>query len=113
MKNALKKWYNYFYMVGGIALLVAGGVIPHFLAGPEAWPVKYICYFMMFGGVVFLGGGFIAQDLYRGYVRHKINDWDNKLEDKYINKAWSIFFPFFSSGLVTFLVGLIFYLFIK
>ena len=40
-------------------------------------------------------------------------DWDNKLPDDIINKAWSIYFPFFTSGLLSFAIGLISYLIIK
>lgn len=100
-------------MLAALAVLGAGGLVPYFVTKGVQWPKNYVCYFLIFGGIVFVLGGFIAQDLYRGWKRHKLNDWDNKLPEEIINKAWSIYFPFFTSGLLSFAIGLIAYLIIK
>lgn len=114
MKNALKKWYNYVYAVLGIAFLVGVSLTLHFLLGDaRGWPIKHSWYLMIFGGITFVMGGFIAQDLYRGFQRKKLHDWDNPLPKEIVDKAWSIFFPFLSSGLLTFLAGLIAFLITK
>lgn len=113
MIKAVKTWYNYLIAVGILALLVAGGILPYYLVGPEKWPAAYICYFLLLAGVIVLGVGFIVQDLYRGVIRKRINDWDNKLDDKYLNVAWAIFYPMLVSGLLSILGGLISYIFIK
>ncbi len=113
MIKAIKTWYNYLIAIGILAILVTGGVLPYYLAGSDKWPVAYISYFLLLAGVIVLGVGFIVQDLYKGVIRKRINDWDNKLEDKYLNVAWAIFYPMLVSGLLSIFGGLIFYVFIK
>ncbi len=113
MKNAAKFWLNYLFAFFGIAILVGTGILIYKVIGEPEWPLRYTFFFMMFGGVVFIGIGFISQDLYRGWKRHKLHDWDNPLPEEVINKAWSIFYPLLTSGLLTFLAGLIAYLFTK
>lgn len=113
MKNASKKWYNYLFVLLIDAILALGAILPNVIGGDEIWPKKYCCYFLLFAGVVVIGIGFIIQDIYRGVIRHRINDWDNKLEDKYVNKAWSIFYPLLVSGGISIIVGIISNIFVK
>lgn len=113
MKNAIKKWYNYIFALLGIAFLVGLALGLFFTIGEPNWPLKYSFFFMIFGGVTFVLVGFIIQDLFRGWNRHKLHDWDNPLPDEIVNKAWAIYFPLFSSGLLTFLAGLIAFLITK
>ena len=113
MNNAAKKWYSYVFMVFGLAVLAASALVPYFLTNGESWPKKYVCYMLIFGGVAFVLLSFIAQDLYRGWKRHKLHDWDNPLPEEIVNKAWLFFYPFLTSGLISFVVGVITYLIIK
>lgn len=114
MKYAAKKWYNYIYIVLGIGILLGISLGLHYLLGDaRGWPIKYSWFLMIFGGITFVMGGFIAQDLYRGWNRKKLHDWDNPLPDEIHNKAWMIFYPFLCSGLVSFFVGLIAFLITK
>ncbi|MBQ0008816.1 MAG: hypothetical protein KBS97_00830 [Firmicutes bacterium] len=114
MKNASKKWYNYIFAALGIAFLVGVSLGLYFTLGDQkGWPLKYSWFLMIFGGITFVMVGFIIQDLYRGWKRHKLHDWDNPLPDEVVNKAWSIFFPLLTSGILTFLAGLIAFLITK
>ena len=113
MKNAVKKWYNYLFILLGVGILIGVGLAVFYLVGEPNWPLKYSWYFMIFAGVFCSLVGFIIQDLYRGWKRHKMHDWDNPLPDDIINKAWSILFPLLTTGVLTFLVGLIAYLITK
>ena len=56
---------------------------------------------------------FSAQDIYRAVIRHKINDWDNELDDKYKNKAWAIYYPLFISGIILIVSALLLNFFLK
>lgn len=113
MKNALKKWYNYLLALVGVAFLVGLSISFYFIIGQPDWPLRYTWFFMIFGGITFVLVGFVIQDLYRGWKRHKLHDWDNNLPEEIVNKAWRIYFPLFASGIVTFLVGLIAFLITK
>lgn len=108
MKYSFSKWYNYLFALALCLIPTGVGVIPFFVNNnPKIWPINFVFYAILFGGVVLLGIGFIWQDIYRGLTRKKINDWDNKLDQKYLDKAWSIFMPFFLSGCLCILVGLV------
>lgn len=114
MKNAFSKFYN--YLLGILAFLIPaliGFLCWKFISNDSTWPLVFIGYTMMFGGVVLVGGGFIVQDVYRAVIRKRINDWDNKLDKKYIDKAWAIYFPMFFGGSLSILAGFIFYLFVR
>ena len=114
MKNAFKKWYTYLFMVGliGVAALIA--TIPFFaINDPKAWPKVFISYTLLLAGVIYLGGGFIGQDIYRAFKRKETKNWDYPLEQKYVNKAWLIYMPFFLGGFVLLISGLVSYLFLK
>ena len=113
MKHAAKNWLNYLFSVLGIILLVGTAILIFEVIGEPDWSLMYSFYFMIFGGIFFVGVGFIAQDLYRGWKRHKLNDWDNPLPQEIVNKAWDIFFSFLTSGFLTFLAGLIAFLLTK
>ena len=113
MKNASKKWWNYLLVAVGVGILVGLGLTFFYTIGEPNWPLKYSWFFMIFGGVFFALVGFIIQDLYRGWKRHKLHDWDNPLPDEIVNKAWSILFPLLFSGIISFLVGLIAFLLTK
>lgn len=75
--------------------------------------MRFINYSFLFAGVVLLGVGFISQDLFRGYHRHKINDWDNDLPIEIKNKAWNIFMPFLVTAVLSIAAGAILCIFIK
>ena len=114
MKKALCKWYNYLFALLLVILAEAIGVIPYFaINNSDVWPRVYISYISLFSAVVYLGGGFIAQDIYRGVIRKKTNNWDFPLEDVYLERAWNIYLPFFLGGFTLLLTGLISYLFLK
>lgn len=114
MKKSFCTWYNYLFALVGVGLVCAGSLIPYFAFNDlSKYPQRYICYGFLFGGVVLVGVGFIWQDLFRGWSRHKINDWDNKLPDEILNKAWSIFMPFLVGGIISLLCGAIMCIFIK
>ena len=113
MKHAAKNWLNYLFAFFGILIIVTPAIIVYKVIGEPEWPLRYTFFFMIFGGIVFAGLGFIIQDLYRGWKRHKLNDWDNPLPDEIVNKAWDIFFPLLTSGFLTFLAGLIAFLITK
>lgn len=108
MKNSFKKWYNYIFALALSVIPVEVGIIPYFaINDAKIWPLNFVYYAILFGGVVLLGIGFVWQDVYRGLTRKKIGDWDNKLDQKYINNAWAIFMPFFLSGCMCIAAGLI------
>ena len=106
MKNAFSKWYNYLLALFGDGLVTLIALLIYFLTNNETlFPKRYIAYVFLFAGVVLIGVGFIIQDVYRGITRHKINDWDNPLEEKYLNKAWAIFMPMFVAGILSIIAG--------
>lgn len=106
MKNAFAKWYNYVFALLGDGIVTLVALLIYFLFNDETkFPKQYISYTYLFSGVVLVGIGFIVQDLYRGYVRHKLNQWDGSLDDQYLDKAWSIFCPFLVSGILSVIVG--------
>lgn len=113
MKNAAKKWYNYLIALGIVGILFGCAYTPFKVSNGSDWPAKYVCYFMVFSGIVIAGVGFIVQDIYRAVIRHRINDWDNKLDESYLNKAWAIFYPMLTGGILTFVIGVISNLFVK
>lgn len=113
MKNASRKWYNYIFALILLGLVFCGSYLPYKFTNGEGWPLKYVCYCVFFSGVALLLVGFIIQDIYRALIRKKINDWDNKLDQKYIDKAWAIFYPMFVSGLISVVVGIFINLFLK
>lgn len=108
MKHAFTRWYNYLFTLALCVFPTTVGLIPYFINnGNKNWPINYVAYSIIFGGVVLFGIGFIWQDIYRGLTRKKINDWDNKLDQKYLDNAWAIFMPFFLSGCICVVAGLI------
>ena len=114
MKNAFTKWYSYVFAFLLIIVVEAIAVIPYFIIRDTGvWSLVYISYVSLFGAVVYIGGGFIAQDIYRAIQRKKTNNWDYPLEDKYLNMAWRIYLPFLLSGAILLLFGLISYLFFR
>lgn len=114
MKKALCKWYNYLIAFGLVCLVAIVAIIPYFVINnPEIWPRVYISYISLFSAVIYAGGGFIAQDIYRGVIRKKTNNWDFPLEDQYIETAWRIYLPLLLATAILLLSGLISYLFLK
>lgn len=113
MKTAAKKWYNYAFIVLVLGIIFCAAYLPYVFTHGVEWPAKYVRYSVFFYGVGILLIGFIIQDIYRATVRHKINDWDNKLDQKYIDKAWAIYYPLFVSGLTATIVGLAINLILK
>ena len=113
MKKAAKHWFNYLFAFFGVLLVAGTGILLYFVIGEPDWPLLYSFFFMIFGGIILAGGGFIIQDLYRGWNRHKLHNWDNPLPENIIDKAWNVFFPFLTSGLFCFAVGLIAFLIAK
>lgn len=114
MKKSYCTWYNYLFVLAGLVITCAACLIPYFvIRNPEIFPAKYINYSFLFAGVVLFGVGFIWQDLYRGWVRHKTNEWSEELPQDIKNKAWAIFMPFFTTGIISVLVGAILCIFIK
>lgn len=114
MKKSYCTWYNYLFVLAGLGIVVAANLIPYFaINNPNQYPTRFICYGFLFAGVVLFGVGFIWQDLFRGWQRHKIKDWDNELPQEIKDKAWSIFMPFFTSGIISLLAGAIMCIFIK
>ena len=114
MKNALCKWYNYLIAVGLIGVVAIVAIVPYFaIKDPNIWPRVYISYVSLFSAVIYVGGGFIAQDIYRAFQRKKTKNWDYPLEQKYIDKAWLIFLPFLLAAVVLLISGLITYPFFR
>lgn len=114
MKKALCKWYNYLIALGLVGLAAIVAIVPYFaINNSEIWPKVYISYISLFSAVIYAGGGFIAQDIYRGVIRKKTNNWDFPLEDKYIETAWRIYLPLLLAAAILLLSGLISYLFLK
>ena len=114
MKNALKKWYTYLFVVALVGISATVAVVPFFaLNDSNVWPKVYISYVCLLSGVIYLGGGFIGQDIYRAFKRKETKNWDYPLEQKHINMAWLIYMPFFIAGFVLLIAGLISYLILK
>ncbi len=106
MKKAFLKWYNYLFALLGDGLVTGVALLIYFLINDESkFPKQYISYTFLFSGVVLIGVGFIIQDLYRGFIRHKLNQWDGPLDEEYINKAWSIFCPMLVAGVLSIIAG--------
>lgn len=114
MKKAFSKWYTYVAMILLVIVAAMVAIIPFFaLKDPNVWPRVYISYVLLFSGVIYIGGGFIAQDIYRAIQRKKTNNWDFPLEDEYIETAWKIYLPFLLAGFALLLGGLISYPFLR
>ena len=114
MIKQLKKWYNYVFAFILIIIVEAIAIIPHFVINDSSiWPKVYISYISLLAAVIYAGGGFIAQDIYRGIKRKETKNWDFPLEDKYIETAWRIYLPFLLAGITLLLGGLISYPFLK
>lgn len=114
MKKALGNWYTYVITFGLVVLAASIGIIPYFgVRNPEIWPKVYISYICLFSAVIYVGGGFIAQDIYRAVIRKRTNNWDFPLEDNYLETAWKIYLPLLLAGAALLLGGLISYLFLK
>ena len=108
MKKAFKTWYNYIIAIGIAALITAGVIIPYFVIADSAkYKLASAAYLYIFIGIVVLGLGFIIQDLYRAGVRHKTKNWNNPLEEKDLNTAWSIFCPALLGGGTAIIAGAI------
>lgn len=107
MKNAAKKWWNYLIILAIVGIIFISGYLPFKNLSDEVWPFNYMVYFFIFAGIAVALIGFIAQDIYRGVIRHRINDWDNNLDKSYLDKAWLIFFPLLFSGLIVFISGIV------
>ena len=114
MKKAFQKWYTYLIAFGLIALASMVAIIPYFALNDEsAWPRVYISFMSLFIAVVYIGGGFIVQDIYRATIRKKTNNWDFPLEDIYLEKAWTIYLPLLLAGIVLLISGLISFIFLR
>ena len=114
MKKAFCKWLNYVYVLLLVIIVEVIAVVPYLvISDSKVWPAVYISYISLFSAVVYAGGGFIAQDIYRAIQRKKTNNWDFPLEDIYIEKAWSIYMPFLLAGLVLLISGLISFIFLN
>lgn len=114
MKKSFCTWYNYLFVLLGLGVTACACLIPYFIINDTtSFPMTFINYSFLFAGVVLFGIGFIWQDLYRGYIRHKINDWDNELPQEFKDKAWNIFMPFLLSGIISIIVGAIMCIFVK
>lgn len=113
MKKAAKFWLNYLFAFFGVLLVIGTGILLYYVIGEPDWPLINSFLFMIFGGILLVGIGFIIQDLYRGWNRHKLHDWDNPLPENIVDRAWNIFYPFLTSGLLSFFVGLIAFLIAK
>lgn len=108
MKKAFTTWYNYIFTIIGLGIVSTVAIVPYFgLNDSTKWPTSYISYVYLFGGVILFGVGFIWQDLYRGLIRKRINNWETNLPQEYVDKAWRIFHPFFTSGILSVLTGII------
>lgn len=113
MKNAITKWFNYLIGLGLIGIVLIVALVPYFaIDNKEIWPKVFISYVCLFSAVVYIGGGFITQDIYRAFQRKKTKNWDYPLEQVYVNQAWRIFFPFLFAGIVLLIAGLISYPFL-
>ena len=106
MKNAFSKWYNYPLALVGDAIVTGIALLIYFMINDETvFPKQYIAYTFLFAGVVLVGTGFIIQDLYRGWQRHKLNQWDGPLDKQYVDKAWMIFCPMLIAGVLSIIAG--------
>ncbi len=111
MKKAFTKWYNYLLALGLCALAVGISLAIYFIINnQDKWPAIYISYVLLFSGVIYIGGGFISQDIYRGIKRKQTKNWDYPLEQKFLDVAWRIFMPFLVSGVLLLISGLITFL---
>ena len=114
MIKQLKKWYNYVFALILVAIVEAVAIIPYFAINDASfWPKVYISYISLLAAVIYAGGGFIAQDIYRATKRKETKNWDFPLDDEYIETAWRIYLPFLLAGVILLLGGLISYLFLK
>ena len=114
MKKALSKWYNYLYAMLLDAIVACVALIPYFaINDSNVWPKVYISYVALLSGVIYAGGGFIIQDIYRAFKRKETKNWDYPLEDKYVDMALRIYFPILLAGVISILAGLISYLFLR
>ena len=111
MKSAFTKWYNYLFALALSALSAGIALILCFaIHNSSVFPLVYISYVMLFSAVIYIGGGFIWQDIYRATKRKETKNWDYPLEQKYIDVAWRIFMPFLTSGAILLISGLVTYL---
>ena len=106
MKNAASKWYNYVIALVGLGIIAAIAIIPYFAySDSENWPLGYIKNVFLFAGVVVFFIGFVIQDIFRARARHATKNWADKLPKETTDKAWAIFFPFFSIGILSVIAG--------
>lgn len=114
MKKSYCTWYNYLFVLLGLGITFAACLVPYYLINnASTFPARYIDCSFLFAGVILVGVGFIWQDLFRGWTRHKMNDWDNELPQEIKDKAWGIFMPFFTTGILSIIIGGILCIFIK
>ncbi len=114
MKKSLTKWYTYLIAFGAVVIAFLASFLPYLGFNDEkTFPRVYIAYTLLLIGVIYIGGGFISQDIYRAICRKKTNNWDYPLEDIYLNKAWTIFMPLLLAGIILLIGGLITYVGLK
>lgn len=106
MKNAAKKWYYYVISLVALAIIAGIAIIPYFAYSDSSkWPLAYIKNVFLFAGVVVFFIGFVIQDIYRARYRRQSKNWADKLPQEISDKAWNIFFPFFTSGILSVIAG--------
>ena len=111
MKKALSKWYTYALIIPCLGLVALAATLPYFITNDNSvYPLVFVAYTILLSGVIYIGGGYIAQDIYRGVIRKKTNKWDFPLEDVYLNKGWSIYMPLLLSGVISLIVGFILFM---
>lgn len=111
MKRAFTRWYNYLLGIGLAIIPVAIALILYFNGKDNealVWPFEYNRYTLFFSAIIFVAVGFIWQDLYRAFNRHKTNNWDNPLPEQIVDNAWAIFAPFLIGAALALITGVIF-----
>lgn len=115
MKKAFKLWYTYVIALAIVIVICAIAIIPRicvvFLGSQIEWNSNLPFTIIMVSGVLLILIGFVSQDILRARVRHKTKNWDGKLDDVTIFKAWKIFAPFLLSGALLLIIGSILSLF--
>lgn len=106
MKKAFQSWYIYVIAVGIALLGVMGTMLPYFIIADTAkYSLNQVAMLLIFVGIVIFGVGFIIQDVYRATQRHKTKNWNNPLDEKALNVAWTIFAPALLGGGLVILTG--------
>lgn len=112
MKKALRTWWLYligfsvFLFVAAIAIGLRIGVI--YWGFTLTYKPDYPSYTFLFSAIILTLIGFVWQDILRARVRHKTKNWDKKLDDETLFKAWKIFLPFLFAAILSLIMGIIF-----